>query len=133
MKLGTMLGDAIASLFSKPNTRLYPFDRQEAPARYRGQLIWNQATCTACGLCAMDCPAEAIEMLVIDKKTRQFVFRYHEDRCTFCAQCVHSCNKGSLSLSNVWEMAALGKEGFIIDSGSEEDIAEVLKPKPAIT
>jgi hypothetical protein len=49
-----------------------------------------------------------------------------------CAQCVYSCKQGSLKLSNnVWELAALSKGPFTTYSGSEEDIAEVMKPKPA--
>jgi formate hydrogenlyase subunit 6/NADH:ubiquinone oxidoreductase subunit I len=126
MKLGVMFGDTTKSLFSKTNTRLYPFDRLEAPARFRGQLAWDKESCTGCGLCVMDCPAQAIEMLVIDKKAKQFVMRYHVDRCTFCAQCVYSCNKDSLALSsNAWEMAALNRGLFTIDSGTPADIETI--------
>ena len=75
----------------------------------------------------MDCPAQAIEIVVIDKKAKRFVMRYHEDRCTFCAQCVYSCRQGSLEMSNeIWEMAALSKDAFTIYTGDEQDIALVL-------
>jgi formate hydrogenlyase subunit 6/NADH:ubiquinone oxidoreductase subunit I len=126
MKLGVMFGDTTTSLFSKPNTRFYPFDRLEAPERFRGQLVWDKESCTGCGLCVMDCPAKAIELLMIDKKAKRFVLRYHVDRCTFCEQCVYSCNKGSLALANnIWEMAALNKEPFTIDTGTPEDLETV--------
>jgi formate hydrogenlyase subunit 6/NADH:ubiquinone oxidoreductase subunit I len=134
MKLGTMLGDVTNSFFRKPVTEKYPFERREAPERYRGHLDWEKESCTGCGLCVMDCPAAAIELLMIDKKAKRFVLRYHVDRCTFCAQCVYSCRQGSLKLSNnVWELAALSKGPFTANWGSEEDIAEVLKAKPATT
>jgi formate hydrogenlyase subunit 6/NADH:ubiquinone oxidoreductase subunit I len=69
-------------------------------------------------------------MLMIDKKAKRFVLRYHVDRCTFCAQCVYSCKQGSLKLSNnVWELAALTKSPFTIDSGTAEDLATVLATK----
>jgi formate hydrogenlyase subunit 6/NADH:ubiquinone oxidoreductase subunit I len=80
----------------------------------------------------MDCPAAAIEIIVLDKKAKRFVLRYHLDRCTFCAQCVYSCKQGSLKLSNnVWELAALSKGPFTTYSGSDEDIAEVKSEKTA--
>lgn len=127
MKIGVMLGDVTNSLFRKPVTVRYPFERSEAPERLRGQLIWNAENCTGCGLCAMDCPAQAIEVIMIDKKAKRFVIRYHVDRCTFCAQCVYSCRQGSLEMSNdIWEMASLNKEAFTIYSGDEQDIAMVL-------
>jgi NADH-quinone oxidoreductase subunit I len=127
MKIGVMLGDVTNSLFRRPVTERYPFERSEAPERLRGQLTWKAENCTGCGLCAMDCPAQAIEVIMIDKKAKRFVIRYHVDRCTFCGQCVYSCRQGSLEMSNdIWEMAALTKEAFTIYSGDEQDIALVL-------
>jgi formate hydrogenlyase subunit 6/NADH:ubiquinone oxidoreductase subunit I len=127
MKIGVMLGDVTSSLFRKPATERYPFERSEAPERLRGQLTWNAENCTGCGLCAMDCPAQAIEVIMIDKKAKRFVIRYHVDRCTFCAQCVYSCRQGCLEMSNdIWELASLNKEDFTIYSGDEQDIAMVL-------
>jgi formate hydrogenlyase subunit 6/NADH:ubiquinone oxidoreductase subunit I len=127
MKLGSMFGDVMTSFFKEPVTERYPFVRSPAPVRLRGQLIWDRENCTGCGLCNMDCPAQAIEMIVIDKKAKRFVMRYQVDRCTFCAQCVHSCNKDCLEMSNdSWELAALGKESFTLYYGSPEDIEFVL-------
>ncbi len=82
----------------------------------------------------MDCPAQAIEMIVIDKKAKRFVMRYHVDRCTFCAQCVHSCRQGCLEMSNkVWELAALKTDAFTIYTGDEQDISLVLSGEYAET
>ncbi len=41
MKIGVMFGDVANSLFRKPITERYPFERNEAPERFRGQLIWR--------------------------------------------------------------------------------------------
>jgi formate hydrogenlyase subunit 6/NADH:ubiquinone oxidoreductase subunit I len=134
MKIGVMFGDVANSLFRKPVTERYPFERNQAPERFRGQLVWKKENCTGCGLCAMDCPAQAIEVIVIDKKAKRFVMRYHVDRCTFCAQCVYSCRQDSLEMSNeIWEMAALNKDAFTIYSGDEQDISLVLSGEYANT
>ena len=94
MKLTTMWKDALSSLFKPAATQRYPFVRREAPEHLRGQLHWDPSACTGCGLCAKDCPADALEVIVLDKKAKRFVMHYHVDRCTFCAQCVSSCRQG---------------------------------------
>lgn len=128
MKLGAMLGDVTTSLFRAPVTRKYPFERKEAPERLRGALQFvNRETCTGCGLCAKDCPAGAIDVIVLDKAAKRFVIDYHVDRCTFCAQCVHSCNHGCLAMSPaVWELAALQPEAFLNHYGDAADVELVL-------
>lgn len=127
MKLGAMFNDVTTSLFQRPVTEKYPFERHEAPERLRSYLHWNSENCTGCGMCAQDCPAKAIEIITLDKKAKRFVFVYHVDRCTFCAQCVFTCMKSSLEMRNdSWELAALSKESFTVYYGSEEDVQQVL-------
>jgi formate hydrogenlyase subunit 6/NADH:ubiquinone oxidoreductase subunit I len=114
-------------LFERPATELYPFEKTAAPQRLRGMLDWDYATCTGCTLCQRDCPAEAIEIEVIDRKAKQFNFTYYADRCTFCAQCVHSCRAGSLEmLSDEWELAGFNLDSFCFDwrSPEPEPVAE---------
>ena len=119
MKPATMFLDITKSLFRQPVTEQYPFDRRPAPERLRGRLVWEPATCTGCGLCAKDCPADAIQMIVLDKKAKRFVMEYHVDRCTYCAQCVQSCRQGCLSMaSDIWELSALSREPFTLHFAS---------------
>jgi formate hydrogenlyase subunit 6/NADH:ubiquinone oxidoreductase subunit I len=128
MRIGTMLKDVIGAFFQKPVTQKYPFERTEAPVQLRGKLIWDASKCTGCGLCAKDCPADAIELVVNDKKTKQFVMLYHMDRCTFCSQCVQNCRFGCLDLSDEeWEMAALNKDPFKIYYGPKELVRAYLE------
>ena len=47
MKIGTMLKDVVESFFKKSNTQLYPFERTPTPQRFRGNLQYNPAACTA--------------------------------------------------------------------------------------
>ena len=127
MKIGAMFGDVVSSLFKKPVTERYPKVRQDPPERFRGCLDWSPDKCTGCGICAMDCPANAIEMIVIDKKEKRFVLQYHVDRCTFCAQCIHSCNHGCLTMrADLWEMAALDKQSYTKWFGKAGDLEYVL-------
>lgn len=127
MKLGAMISDILESALKRPATERYPFERKAAPTQLRGKLLWNRDSCTGCGLCAKDCPSDAIEVVVIDRKAKQFVFNYNVDQCLFCAQCVHSCRQGSLEMqSDVWELAALGREGYKLYYGAEEDVKAYL-------
>jgi formate hydrogenlyase subunit 6/NADH:ubiquinone oxidoreductase subunit I len=124
MRIGTMLGDIIRSLVHRPATRRYPFERPPTPERLRGALRWDPARCTGCSMCAKDCPANAIELITLDKAKKRFVLRYHVDRCTFCAQCVQTCNFGCLELSNDrWELAALCKAPLTVEYASETETA----------
>ncbi len=128
MKIGTMLGDITISLMHKPVTERYPFEHYPTPERLRGRLFWDAEKCTGCGLCTMDCPSEAIEVFVLDRKAKRFVFKYKVDSCTFCAQCVASCRQGSIQLSSeVWELAALNEQAFTIWFGEDEDVRHVME------
>lgn len=127
MKIGAMLGDITRSLFKRPVTEKYPFERREAPERLRGQLHWSPERCTGCCLCNKDCPSNAIELITLDKANKRFVLRYHMDRCTFCAQCVQNCRFKCLEMSNEqWELAALTKEPFTVYYGNNADIEACL-------
>ncbi|NDJ77698.1 MAG: 4Fe-4S dicluster domain-containing protein [Chloroflexi bacterium] len=127
MKLSTMWKEALGSLVQRPATEKYPFVRQEAPEHLRSKLHWDLEGCTGCSLCAKDCPANAIEIITIDKKAKRFVFHYYVDRCTFCGQCVASCNKDCIELvNNEWELAALDKDNFELYYGNDADVDSVL-------
>ena len=124
MSVGPMISDLLRSLFKQPATELYPFVKTPAPLRLRGKLMWDPNPCTGCQLCVKDCPANAIELIVIDKANKRFIMNYHADHCIYCAQCVVSCRFNCLRLSNEdWELAAAQKQLFEVYYGKEEDVA----------
>jgi formate hydrogenlyase subunit 6/NADH:ubiquinone oxidoreductase subunit I len=128
MSIGAMLGNIIESLFKKPATEQYPFERQATPERLRGNLFWDPAKCSGCQLCIRDCPSEALELIVLDKVNKRFVMRYHADRCTFCGQCVQTCRFKCLSMSNEqWELASRSREPFTVNYGKDEDVQFLLE------
>jgi formate hydrogenlyase subunit 6/NADH:ubiquinone oxidoreductase subunit I len=125
--IGSMVGDVLHAFFHKPVTQRYPFERTEAPPNFRGKLEWDLSNCTGCSLCIKDCPADAIQLVVIDKSAKRFVLRYHPDRCTYCAQCVINCRQKCLRLSNEeWELAELNKKSFTVFYGRNEDVTPLL-------
>jgi len=129
VNLTTILRDTMTSLLQRPVTVCYPAERVPAPAHLRGALTWNPVGCTGCGLCVKDCVSNAIELITIDKATKQYVIRWHADRCTYCSQCVQNCRFDLLGLSpEHWELAALNKQGFTTLLGDKVNVDKVLAP-----
>ena len=126
MRIGSMLSDIMRSLVRRPFTERYPFVVRPAPERTRGRLEWDAEKCTGCMLCVKDCPADAIQVTVIDRAAKKFIFRYRTDRCVYCGQCVVSCKPGALSMSaEHWHLSSTTKESFSVvyqnhQGGSEE-------------
>jgi formate hydrogenlyase subunit 6/NADH:ubiquinone oxidoreductase subunit I len=132
MKIGLMFRDIFGSLFHRPATEKYPFERQAAPERLRSYLQLDTEKCTGCGLCVMDCPAGAIEVDIIDRKEKRFTFTYHVDQCIFCGQCVATCHQDSLSMdSDHWELASLDRSPFTVVLREVDDGKKELAGKPA--
>jgi len=127
MKLGTMFSDVTHSLFRAPATDPYPVDGHDVPESARGLLTWDPTKCTGCGLCAKDCPAFALEVIVLDRKAKRFVMNYDLGRCAFCGQCVETCRFGCLSMAEGdWELASANSAQFTQVWGNPDDIREAL-------
>ncbi|CAG1010840.1 MAG: 4Fe-4S dicluster domain-containing protein [Anaerolinea sp.] len=124
MRLMTMLSDVIRAVFQRSATRLYPVQGTIIPERSRGRLEWHPQDCTGCALCVKDCPANALELIVIDKSQKRFLMRYHADRCTYCGQCVESCRFKCLEMcGGDWELATSDKADLEITYGEPEQKA----------
>jgi formate hydrogenlyase subunit 6/NADH:ubiquinone oxidoreductase subunit I len=132
MRLAAMLGEVLRSLVARPATRRYPVERAATPERLRGKLRWRAAGCTGCALCVKDCPANALDLIVIDKAAKRFAMRYDAARCTYCGQCIQSCRFKCFAASpEDWELAALNREGFTVIYGHDEEDGPSAERRPA--
>jgi len=102
-------------LFRKKVTIQYPEQTREVSKIWRGQHVLKRdeigaERCTACGLCAVACPAEAITMIAAERKPGE-EHLYREEkyaatyeinmlRCIFCGDCEEACPKEAIFLTD---------------------------------
>lgn len=114
-KVGSMLSEILRHLFRKKATVLYPFERIEIPKDFRGKPLYYLDKCgLKCkGICAMDCPAEAIIMKPDPKQEGSVRPVFLMDRCIFCGQCAESCPFGAISMSTEFELTEYDKKSLV--------------------
>ena len=102
-------------LFKKSPTINYPEETRPIAPVYRGQHVLKRddngaERCTACGMCAVACPAEAITMESAERKKGEEAL-YREEkyastyeinmlRCIFCGLCEEACPKEAIFLTD---------------------------------
>ena len=92
-KLGKM---TLGSLFKKPATVRYPYEKRELEKLFphmRGHVVNDMDVCILCGMCQRACPVGAIK---VDRKAGDWSIDPY--RCIQCASCVHECPKDCLSM-----------------------------------
>jgi hydrogenase-4 component H/formate hydrogenlyase subunit 6 len=93
-----LLLSLLDALIEGSETVSYPETEMELPNGYRGAIQLDPEKCTGCGLCARDCPANALELVKESKSDYKLI--YHPARCAYCGQCELSCHRGAISHSN---------------------------------
>ena len=89
-KLGKM---TLGSLFRKPATVKYPYEKREPYPAMRGHVVNDVELCIMCGMCQRACPAGAS---TVDRKAGDWTINPYS--CIQCASCVHECPKHCLSM-----------------------------------
>ena len=118
----------IKHFFKKKATIHYPEQVREFSPVYRGRHMLKRdeqgrENCTACGLCALSCPAEAITMKAEERKKGEehlyreekyaSIYEINMLRCIFCGLCEEACPKQAIFLTDRIVDAEFGREDFI--------------------
>lgn len=115
-------------IFKRKPTIHYPEQKREFSPVFRGLHVLNRdeegrENCTACGLCAVACPAEAITMEAAERlpseehlyREEKYAAKYEINmlRCIFCGLCEEACPKDAIYLSETFAPANFTRKGFI--------------------
>ena len=109
------LAITLSHFFKKKASLNYPEVKRDYSAVYRGQHVLKRddegrERCTACGLCAVACPAEAITMEAAER-SKEDLMNFREEkyaatyeinmlRCIFCGLCEEACPKQAIFLTD---------------------------------
>lgn len=122
------MGITFSHIFRKKATINYPEEKRPFSPVFRGLHILNRdeegrERCTACGLCAVACPAEAITMEAAERKSdeehlyreEKYAARYEINmlRCIFCGLCEEACPKDAIYLTETFAPANYTRQSFI--------------------
>ncbi|MEO5591172.1 MAG: NADH-quinone oxidoreductase subunit NuoI [Chitinophagaceae bacterium] len=115
-------------IFKRKATIKYPEQKRPFSPVFRGLHILNRdeegrERCTACGLCAVACPAEAITMEGAERKKgeehlyreEKYAAKYEINmlRCIFCGLCEEACPKDAIYLTETFAPANFQRQTFI--------------------
>ena len=120
----------IRHLFRRKVTIQYPEQKREFSPVWRGRHMLmrddeGRERCTACGLCALSCPAEAITMKAEERKPDEkhlyreekyaSIYEINMLRCIFCGLCEEACPKQAIYLTKSKELvySEYDREHFI--------------------
>ncbi len=109
------MGITFSHLFKRKVTIKYPEQKRVFSPIYRGLHVLKRdqegaECCTACGLCAVACPAEAITMVAAERqpgeetlyREEKYAAKYDINmlRCIFCGLCEEACPKEAIYLTD---------------------------------
>lgn len=118
----------ISHLFRKKATIRYPEEKRTFSPVYRGRHVLKRdeigaERCTACGMCALACPAEAITMECAERKPGEehlyreekyaSVYEINMLRCIFCGLCEEACPKEAIFLTEEIVFPEFERDDFV--------------------
>ncbi len=117
----------VANLANKKQmpTLNYPEEKYEYSPRFKGNHVLTvkkdgSLRCTACMLCATNCPADCINIIAAehnDPSVEKYPIRYEIDvlRCVFCGFCEEACPVDAIRMGPEWQTPAVNGSKFIYD------------------
>lgn len=132
----------IRTFFKKNVTVKYPEETRPYSKNFRGlhslkRDEQGRERCTACGLCALSCPAEAISMISAERQKGEehlyreekyaAVYEINMLRCIFCGLCEEACPKEAIYLDGPHATADYLRKDFIF--GKDKLVEEKLDYK----
>ena len=103
----------------------YPEEHYQYGPRFKGNHILTvkkdgKLRCTACMLCATNCPAHCIKIVASeseDPEVEKYPISYEIDmlRCIFCGFCEEACPVDAIRMGPDWQTPGLGDSSFVYD------------------
>ncbi len=110
---------------SRRMTLNYPEEHYQYGPRFKGNHILTvkkdgSLRCTACMLCATNCPAHCIKITASesgDPEVEKFPISYEVDilRCVFCGFCEEACPVDAIRMGPEWQTPGLAGSSFVYD------------------
>ncbi len=125
--LGITFKNMILNLFGKRKmlTLNYPEEKYEYSPRFKGSHVLTvkkdgSIRCTACMLCATNCPADCITIIASehdDPSVEKYPIAYEIDtlRCVYCGFCEEACPVDAIRMGPEWQMPGINGANFVHD------------------
>ena len=122
------LKTTLKAFFTKPVTVIYPYRKIKVAPRGQGLIrlrikeMGNPPVyrCTACGLCAKNCPQHCITVKKMQDEKQPEVYRVNYSICIFCRICIDICPFNALEQTQEYEWVGETRDYFI---RNKEDLA----------
>lgn len=117
----------IVNLLNKDKmlTLNYPEQKYNYSPRFKGNHVLTvkkdgSLRCTACMLCATNCPANCIKIVASeheDPTVEKYPISYEIDilRCVFCGFCEEACPVDAIRMGPEWQTPAIASGNFSYD------------------
>lgn len=103
----------------------YPEEKYDYSPRFKGNHVLTvkkdgSLRCTACMLCATNCPAECIKIVAAeheDPSVEKYPISYEIDilRCVYCGFCEEACPVDAVRMGPEWQTPGLAGSKFVYD------------------
>lgn len=108
----------------KMQTLNYPEEKYDYSPRFKGNHVLTvkkdgSLRCTACMLCATNCPAQCIHIVANespDPTVEKYPISYEIDtlRCVYCGFCEEACPVDAVRMGPEWQTPGINGSNFIM-------------------